>query len=109
TQYFFSDEINKEDVTGEFTEMPISSISVSPFFYWKFAFLKKLKLKKHRAMGNGTAIPMDKKNILKLLFTRSSSVVSIDGYKSSLILSAFKKYKLNTSNEGNFILIGHPK
>ena len=60
-------------------------------------------------MGNGTAIPMGKKNILKLLFTRSSSVVSIDGYKASLISSAFKKYKQNTLNEGNFILIGHPK
>ncbi len=109
TEYSFSDDLTVEDANGRFTEIPISSYKVAPFFYWKFVLLKLLKLDKHKALGNGSAIPMEKKNALKLLLTPSKSVVSIDGYKASLIEKAFKKYQSNVDDGGNFVLIGHPK
>ena len=52
---------------------------------------------------------MNKKEIIRLMLSYSYSVVSIDGFKSSLIKRSFKKYIINTSNQGNFVLIGHPK
>lgn len=109
SSYRFFDDITVDEEGGKFTEIPISSCTVSPFFFWKFVAVKLLKLNKHKALGDGKAIQMEKKNILKLLLNRSNSVVSIDGYKASLISSSFKKYRFNTEDQGNFVLIGHPK
>lgn len=109
TFYKFSDNLTEEDDNGEFLEIPISSYSVSPVFFWKFVFIKLLKQKKHKALGDGRAIPMAKKNVLKLLLSYSNSVVSMDGFKAFLIKKAFKAYKNNTTDNDNFVIIGHPK
>ncbi len=94
---------------GLFTEYPISSYKLSPLFFWKFAYYKITKSKKHNSYGNGSAIKKPRKETLRLLTQFSNSVVSIDGYKASFIDKAFKKYIKNTRNEGHFVLIGHPK
>jgi peptidoglycan/xylan/chitin deacetylase (PgdA/CDA1 family) len=109
TRYNFSEDLVVEDVSGKFTEFPISSFKVSPFFFWKFALIKLLKQPKHLSFSDGTAITKTKQGILKLLFSYSHSVVSIDGYKASYLEKAFKKYAKETSNKGDFIIIGHPK
>ena len=109
TKYQFSNEFTDINKEGYFTEIPISSYKVKPWFFWVFALKKIFKTKKHLAYGNGSAIKMPKKEMFRLLLTPSYSVVSIDGFKASLINNAFKLYKKHTSINDNFVLIGHPK
>ncbi|MGJ5642998.1 hypothetical protein [Formosa sp. S-31] len=109
TEYKFEDDLTIPHPDGYFTEYPISSYKISPFFFWRFAFEKLKKDSKHLAFGNGSAISKPKKEILKLMSQYSNSVVSIDGYKASFLKKAFIKYKENTGNNGNFVIIGHPK
>jgi len=94
---------------GFFTEVPISSYRVSPFFYWKLAFLKKFGGSKHKSFGDGkSASSASRINLLRMLLFKSVSTVSIDGYKSSLLLKAFKSF-LKVENFNYFVVIGHPK
>lgn len=109
TEYRFSNDLTIPDPQGNFTEIPISSQKVSPLFFWKFALAKIQKEIKHQSYGNGSAVKMDRKEILRLMLTPSHTVVSIDGYKAKLIHKAYKNYKKMTNNSGNFVLIGHPK
>lgn len=109
TKYRFSEDLTIEDEKGEFTEIPISSYRVSPVFFWKFALTKLLKKQNHKPFGDGSAITKTKKDTLRLLLTYSNTVVSIDGYKARLLMSAYEKYHKNTSGLGNFVIIGHPK
>jgi hypothetical protein len=93
---------------GYFTEIPISSIKVSPFFYWKLAFTKKFSNKRlHSQFGDGNGIQSGKLDMIRMLTQSSNSVVSADGYKSSLLVNAYKK-SLRANNE-YFVVIGHPK
>ena len=109
TEYNFSEDLIQEVNYGKFKEIPISSLKVSPLFFWKFIIAKFSKNKKHEAYGDGQAISMSKSGIFKLLTSSSYSVVSIDGYKAKLIKKAFRNYCRNTQNKGNFVMIGHPK
>lgn len=109
TKYSFSDVITTVDNNGCFTEFPISSFRLSPFFFWRFAFEKFKKSKKHISYGKGKALGKPKMEIIRLITSYSNSVVSIDGYKASFIQKAFLKYVKNTDNKGHFVIIGHPK
>lgn len=109
SKYRFSENLVEIDSKGDFEEIPISAIKVWPSFFWDFALKKLKKQTMHVSYGDGAAIPMSKKEVIRLMSTPSHSVVSIDGYKSKLITKAFEKYKRNTANTGNFVLIGHPK
>lgn len=105
--YKFENDPLVEKQNGSFTEIPISSIEISPFFFWKFAFFKIFGKEKFKSFGNGKAIERSKLNKLKLMLTFSNSVVSIDGYKSTLLEKAYKNYKKTRLN--NFVIIAHPK
>ena len=109
THYSFSEDPSRRDEKGDFTEVPISSMRISPLFFWKFALIKKLNLSQHRSFGDGTAIPMTRKQVMRLISGPSHSVVSIDGYKASYLEQAFGKYREKTAGKGNFVIIGHPK
>lgn len=109
TKYQFSEDLTVEDSQGDFTEIPISSYKVSPFFFWKFAFKKLQKRKQDISYGDGSAISLKNKEKLRLMTSFSHSVVSIDGYKASYIKKAFKCYVKHTNDSDNFVLIGHPK
>lgn len=109
TEYKFSNDLTVPDSEGIFTEIPISSQKVSPFFFWQFALAKIQKKLKHKSYGDGGAIKMDKKQILRLMLMPSHTVVSVDGYKAKLIRKAYRKYVKLTNDSGNFVLIGHPK
>lgn len=106
-RYKFSDNLTVEDLEGNFTEIPISSHKVSPSFFWKFSFLKLMRQDKHQAFGDGLAISKTKKDILRLLFSPSNSVVSVDGYKASYLQKSYRLYKKNKVED--FVIIGHPK
>ncbi|WP_179009484.1 polysaccharide deacetylase family protein [Winogradskyella forsetii] len=108
TKWNFSDDPCVIDDQGSFTEFPIASFKVSPLFFWKLIYYKKFGGQKHHQIGDGYAISNGLWQKLRLLLTRSYTVVSVDGYKASLVQKAFlrqkKKYK-----SGNFVIIGHPK
>ena len=63
----------------------------------------------HKPLGDGFAIKMPRKEMIRLLLRPSYTVVSIDGFKASLIETAFALYNKHTCENDNFVLIGHPK
>lgn len=97
-----------EDKNGFFTEIPISSYNLSPLFFWKLAFAKKLGGNKHKAFGDGGAAGGSKWDKLRMLTCFTNSVVSIDGYKVSYLQDAFDSFNKKEDNK-NFVIIGHPK
>jgi hypothetical protein len=109
TMYRFESNLVEEVSNGSFTEYPISSYKVSPLFFWRFALEKLKKSEQHVSYGKGSAIKKPKKEILRLMTTYSNSVVSIDGYKSTFLEKALKKYIKNTDPNAHFVIIGHPK
>jgi hypothetical protein len=97
----------KINTDGYFTEIPITSKRLSPLFFWKLAFTKKMGGPLHKSFGDGTAAGGSKKDKLRMLAQLSNSVVSIDGYKASYLKSAYQKAK--SKNRSHFVVIGHPK
>jgi peptidoglycan/xylan/chitin deacetylase (PgdA/CDA1 family) len=104
----FDDNPVQENAEGYFTELPISSIRVTPYFFWKLAYTKMFGGKKYSGFGDGTAAGGSKWDKIRMLTQSSNTVISIDGYKASLLKKAFKKFK-KTDEEQNFVIIGHPK
>ncbi|WP_112378017.1 hypothetical protein [Flagellimonas maritima] len=102
--WMFETDPCKKETNGRFKEIPISSIKISPFFYWKFILNKVVNHPHHRSFGDGNASKMSRLHALKLLFLPSYSVVSMDGLKSNLLHKAYTDNK-----HDNFVIIGHPK
>lgn len=92
---------------GRFLEVPISSLAVWPNFYWRFALHKKFGPAAGKAYGDGHAIGPGRADTLKKLMTRTSTVVSMDGYKSTLLESGYRQYASAQAPE--YVIIGHPK
>lgn len=103
----FQEDILKEEPTGDFTELPISSYRISPFFYWMFVLVKLFKLRKHEYIGDGHPVGAGKKDIIKMLIKFSYGVVSVDGFKINYLKKAFKLHVKNSVKY--FVTIGHPK
>jgi len=100
----FDDDPIHESDTGEFLELPISDLKVSPIFFWKLVVFRKL-FSKHQSFGDGVAAGGSKSDKIRMLTRFSNTVVSIDGYKASLLKKAWQKYR----NRNNLVIIGHPK
>lgn len=92
---------------GKFIEVPIASYCVPPTFFWKLAVTKLLRIGSHRGFGDGRPSKNSAGQLTRLLTTFSNSVVSVDGYKSSFLKTAYKKMK--KLKRDNFVVIGHPK
>jgi hypothetical protein len=105
----FSENPLKVDDNGDFYELPIADVALSPFFYWKFVYVKKMAESMHRAFGDGLAVAPSIKQLLRLLMLPSKSVASIDGYKSTLLNKAFKCRLKKFGVNSDLVLIGHPK
>ncbi|MFA5502598.1 MAG: polysaccharide deacetylase family protein [Sulfurovaceae bacterium] len=104
----FEDDPLIENKNGFFTEIPISSYRVSPLFFWKLAFAKKLGGDRHKGFGDGGAAGGSRWDKVRMLTYSTNSVVSIDGYKASYLQDAFDDFKKQEDNK-NFVIIGHPK
>ncbi len=104
----FRDDPCIPDPGGPFLELPIASMRVSPLFFWRVAFTKIFSNSTlHRSFGSGVAISNSRSDIVRLMTSFSNSVVSVDGYKSTLLLNSYKNY-LRREME-YFVVIGHPK
>jgi hypothetical protein len=107
SKWTFSKNPAVEDVTGEFLEVPIANLIYQPIFYWRLAFTKLLKQSKHKPYGNGFAVKNEGSHLLKMLFTNTKGVVSMDGFKSSVLHRAYQYYEKKQLED--FVIIGHPK
>lgn len=92
---------------GRFLEIPIASHLVWPGFFWKLAMSRKLKVAADKSFGDGSAISLSPKDMLRKLLWPSVSVVSIDGRKTSFLQAAFDEWK--RAGREDFVIIGHPK
>lgn len=103
----FDQDPLQEDQLGYFLEVPIASRRLSPMFFWKLAFAKKFGGAVHQTYGDGSAIPLAKRDLVAKLLRPTQSVVSMDGYKASFLLDAYHDYK--QAGKEYFVVIGHPK
>ena len=109
TSWQFNENPSHEEIGGKFYEFPISSIKVSPLFFWRLAGAKKFGGEKHFPLGDGGAVKSSSKDLFKMLSQYSTTVVSMDGYKSSLMEKALQHYQRHYSRDDYFVMIGHPK
>ena len=107
--WYFDDDPLLDKDRGRFLEIPIANISVSPLFFWKFAFAKKLGGAMHNGFGDGSALSMSRKQMLKLLTLPSTSVASLDGYKATLLEKCYQLRKNTFGSDADLVFIGHPK
>lgn len=109
--YYFSDDICHEEPNGDFIEIPISMIKVSPIFHWKLA-LTKLAVKlgggeEFERMGDGLSVKSTGSSIFTRMTQTVQTMATIDEYKASLLNQAYKKVR----DDGGkyFCVLGHPK
>lgn len=105
--YPFSSQVETEDSSGQFTELPIAAYDYSFLFFWKLFAWGRLHPKNHKPMGDG--YPITTPGLRKKYLTRGlHGAVSCDGYFAGRLNRAFdfhREYILG--NE--FVVIGHPK
>lgn len=97
----------RPDPNGRFLEVAISSIDLSPAFFWRLAWMKKFGGAAHRQFGDGRAVQLGREDLLRKLLHRSTSVVSLDGYKASYLAPAASKHRQDGGR--TLVAIGHPK
>lgn len=105
--YNFSDDICKEDINGEFTEIPISTLNISPYFYWKLASRKLIGINSDIKWGDGISIKTSYESIIRRLAKKSNAMATIDGYKISYLPKLCDLRKKEGKNLTT--IIGHPK
>jgi hypothetical protein len=102
----FSDDPLRPDPEGKFLEIPISSVLVSPIFFWRYAITRLMSQARDRPFGNGSAAE-NRESVRRKLLSYSWTVASLDGFKSALTLSMLEEAK--GSRKQLFVAMGHPK
>ncbi len=92
---------------GPMLEVPSASHTAGPALFWRMALARKLKLPRHRALGQGEAVGPSRGDLLRKLFGRTHSVVSCDGLKAGLMEPAWRAARAR--GQQDFVVIGHPK
>ncbi|MFM9009266.1 MAG: hypothetical protein ACKORE_11895, partial [Bacteroidota bacterium] len=106
TRWKFNLDPLLEDENGLFTEIPISSRTESPYFYWKLFLLGRLKPKYYRPIGDGNPMPAPGYR-KKLLTQYTTQPVSVDGYNAVRLGAALSQHE--KQNAQQLVVIGHPK
>jgi len=101
----FGDDPCKEDVAGSFVELPISSMRLSPGFYWKMATARRAAVSDLTPFGDGAGMRANPRYYLTRLLFGEHSPVSVDGIKSERLGRAF----LESDGDSLFNIMGHPK
>ncbi len=108
TEYHFESDPMIEVKNGYFTEVPISSTTLSPLFYIRYALLRKFNKIRHTIMGDGKGVGREGKDSLEMLTKFTPAVASIDGYRISYLQRVLDEY-IKYSDNKNFVAMGHPK
>lgn len=105
-QWMFEEDPLVESPFGYFLELPISSVKLSPLFFWNLYVRGRLNRSLHKGMGDG--IPMAQKSTKKKVLTAySQQALSCDGYYASLLEKEF--HVRSSKKEDTMVIIGHPK
>lgn len=108
TFYRFESDPTIEVPNGYFAEVPISSTKVSPFFYIRYALLRKFAKKEFQIIGDGKGVGRESKDNKQMLTQFTPAVASIDGYRISYLQRTLNEYVKYSDNK-NFVIMGHPK
>ncbi len=109
TVWRFENDPVREDTAGRFLEIPISSLEVSPLFYWQLAAMRALRINQQTTYGDGTSKSMGREHYWKLMLASSHMAVSLDGWKASLLERGMRTYRNSFGDRDYFVTIGHPK
>ena len=82
--------LSKKIHNGFFKEIAISSIKVSPLFYWKLFLVGRMNPYEHKPLGDGHPIASSGYR-RKLLSTYTQQPVSIDGDNVKLLNKALRQ------------------
>lgn len=107
TQYRFKEDICKENISGDFIEIPITTYKLSPIFYWRLVMVRLLKNNKHKILGDGNAVKTTGESIKERLTKKSYALATIDGFKIFYLQKIINK-KIK-ENKDLVCIIGHPK
>lgn len=105
-QWMFENNPVEPDPVGYFLELPISSVHLSPIFFWNLYVKGRLNRSLHKTIGDGVSMvqPGVKKQVLT---SYTQQALSCDGYYASILLSEFNKR--TQLKEDTMVVIGHPK
>lgn len=107
----FSDDPMIEVPSGDFLEIPISSVVATPLTKLSSAVSKRFGPELHAIYGDGYAVGATSlRNSLgrfRRLFERGPTPVTLDGFKSVLIEKAYRAHV--AAKAETFVVIGHPK
>jgi hypothetical protein len=105
-QWLFEQDPLQQDPIGYFLELPISSVRLSPLFFWNLYGRGRLNRSLHKSMGDG--VPMAQSGAKKKVLTSySQQALSCDGYYASLLLNELNRR--TQLKEDTMVVIGHPK
>jgi hypothetical protein len=104
----FSTDPNRIDSAGEFVEVPISSQTLGPEFYWRMALLRRFGGEQHRSFGKGAAMQAHSAHYLERLTRRVCGPVSVDGTRAGALNAAWKAHRQRAAG-AIFNVMGHPK
>jgi hypothetical protein len=107
SHWFFDEDPLVSHDQGRFLEVPIASRELPPSFFWKLALARKFGGKLHRPYGDGKTMPLGRADLRNKLLRKTTSVVSIDGFKASFLEDACNCY--SRAGMSDFVVIGHPK
>jgi len=105
TSWSFEEDPVKEKQDGYFTEIAISSIKVSPLFYWKLFLVGRLNPYMHKPLGDGRHV-ISKGYRRKILTSFTQQSASFDGDNVKL-LDKTLQVMMKKGNE--LVVLGHPK
>ena len=101
----FSETPKKEDNNGHFMEIPSTTSYIPNYQYWKIALDKIFKI--NGGDRNGEGIKPGIKEIARRIMLGNTVPVSLDRFKSAVLLKTFKEGE--KTNNSYFSIIGHPK
>lgn len=105
-EWKFNEQPSVMDTQGLFKEIPITSVELSPLFYWNLYGRGRLNKALHKSMGDG--YPIAQKSTKKKLLTQyTTQALSTDGYYASLLETMYDQ--LNKAGVKRMVTIGHPK
>lgn len=101
----FSDTPKMEKKDGLFIEVPSTTSYIPNYYYWKIIINKLLNITSDATSGEGIK-PSIKEMGRRILFGNTIPV-SIDRFKSSVLLKTFKE--IEKTKKEYFLILGHPK
>jgi hypothetical protein len=104
----FDEDPTISTANGVFLEIPMSSLWIGPWHYWRIAF-KKFFCRNHsnRIFGDGQAVGSGLEAKLRLLMWGGVSPTSVDGEKGFTLRKTLGR--LLKEGQKQLVAIGHPK